>query len=65
MIDTCENKNGGYKCDECAFSSSESSTCANPNIWEEPPRDSYFKGRDESLTDIEIISIESHIGVLK
>lgn len=61
MIDTCENPKGGYKCGECAFSSDESSTCANPNIWEEPPRNSYFKGKKDSLTSVELISIEDHL----
>ena len=60
MNDSCE-EGTGYKCKNCAFSSDESSTCANPNIWERPPRDSYYKQRGDKLTIVEIESIEDHL----
>ena len=63
VIDTCRKENGnGYKCNECAFSKDDRAVCANPNIWEKPPRDSYFKQRDASLSVIETESINNHLG---
>jgi hypothetical protein len=61
-MDTCRKENGnGYRCNECTFSKDERSVCANPNIWEKPPRDSYFKQRGDNLTIVEIESIDKHL----
>ena len=50
-----------YRCNSCAFSGDGKVACANPRIWEEPPRDSYFKSRAEPLTEIEVKSIDEHL----
>ena len=50
-----------YKCDSCVFSRNENIACANPRIWEKPPRDAYFKSRSELLTEVEVKSISDHL----
>jgi hypothetical protein len=61
-MDACRRENGnGYRCNECAFSKDDRSVCANPNIWEKSPRDSYFKQRGDNLSIIEIESIDKHL----
>lgn len=59
MMDRCRKESGsGFKCDSCAFSEDGLSTCANPNIWNEPQTDSYFKSRGSELTKDEAKSIK-------
>jgi hypothetical protein len=61
-MDTCRKDNGnGYKCDDCAFSKNDRAVCANPNIWDTPPKDSYFKQIGNALSIIEVESINDHL----
>jgi hypothetical protein len=50
MKDCLDDDGVSYKCDRCAFSKDGFEACANPNIWLDEPRNSYFKARDEDLT---------------
>ena len=61
-MNSCDDESGyGYKCSKCAFSKDGRLTCANPNIWEVPAKDAYFKSRDCELTKEELESIELRI----
>ena len=63
-MDTCYiERTNSYKCDDCAFSKKDSMGCANPNIWEDPPRDSYYKSRTDGLSIIETESIKKHLSL--
>ena len=61
-MDSCYvERTNSYKCDTCAFSREGNIGCANPNIWEKPPRDSYYKSRTEDINIVEMESIEKHL----
>ena len=61
MSDTCEDVNGGYRCDTCIFSKANSLGCANPNIHRAIPLDSYYKQRGSDTSQIEQDSINEHL----
>tara|TARA_R110000772_G_scaffold263110_1_gene382683 strand:+ start:437 stop:598 length:162 start_codon:yes stop_codon:yes gene_type:complete len=43
------------------FQKNDRAVCANPNIWEIPPKNSYFKKRGNALSIIEVESINNHL----